>query len=150
MAMTPDKEFEFYEHLESLLQLDYDAIEAYEAAINRMENQSYKLKLQEFKKDHENHIKDTSPFLKKAGHKPPTGPGVKSLLTQGKVVLANIIGEAGILKAMRSNEEETNLAYEQINGYPDLPVELKKTLQKGLADERKHKSWIEKELENLK
>jgi rubrerythrin len=148
--MATDKEYEFYEDLESLLQLDFDAIEAYEAAINRIDNQSYKSRLREFKEDHQNHIKDTAPFLKKVGHTPPSGPGVKSLLTQGKVVLANIIGDAGILKAMRSNEEETNRAYEKINSYEDLPADLKKILQKGLADERKHKNWIEKELENLK
>ena len=36
----------------------------------------------------------------------------KSYLTQGKVILANLIGDLTILRAMRSNEIDTNTAYE--------------------------------------
>lgn len=147
--MATEQDEEFVQDLISLIQLDYDAIEAYEAAINRLQTSQYKEKLTEFKEDHQSHIKNLSPFVKGVGHGAPTGPGMKSLLTQGKVVLANIVGEVGVLKAMKSNELETNKAYQKINDYRNIPSHLKDSLRKGYEDEKKHLNWIEKELERL-
>ncbi|MBL0942527.1 MAG: DUF2383 domain-containing protein, partial [Alphaproteobacteria bacterium] len=60
--------------LKELLELDYDAVEAYEAAINRLENQEYKTQLNTFKNDHERHIKEISALLKKHNIAPTKGP----------------------------------------------------------------------------
>jgi len=140
---------DFLGELVSLIQLDYDAIEAYDAAIHRIRNTEYKNKLTEFKKDHQAHIKNLSPYVNKEEHEAPTGPGIKSILTQGKVVLANLVGDTAILKAMKSNEVDTNKAYQHINEYGSIPSELKDSLRKGYEDEKRHLDWIEKELQRL-
>ena len=148
--MDTERYEDFLDELESLIQLDYDAIEAYEAAANRIKNTEYKDQLTSFKKDYQRHVKELSSFLdKKENRESPTGPGLKSLLTQGKVVLANLVGDPAILKAMKSNEQETNKAYQHINDYDSIPTDLKEILRKGYEDEKRHLDWIEKELQRV-
>ncbi len=42
----------FADALKELVELEYAAVDAYEAAVERLENPVYKAKLKEFKKDH--------------------------------------------------------------------------------------------------
>lgn len=132
----------FIDAIKSLLELDYDAVKAYEAAINRIENTSYKAKLSEFKKDHERHIKELSDLIEKHKETPPTGPSAKQLLTKGKVVFANLLGDQAILKAMLDNEEDTTEAYQTMVDRSDQWEDSKEILQHGSQDEKKHKAWL--------
>jgi rubrerythrin len=135
--------------LKDLLSLDYAAMEAYEASIERFINPDYKKQFDEFKKDHEEHIKNISNFFKEIGQDYPKGAGLKKILTEGKVVLSGLVGDQAILKAMRSNELETTQSYEQINSYPNIPSNIINILKKGYEDEKKHLEWIEKELDKF-
>lgn len=97
----------FVDAIKELVELDYDAIEAYEAAINRITDENYKTQLQRFKEDHERHVKELNELLSKHKEEEITGPSSKQWLTKGKVVLATQIGDRAILHAMLSNEEDT-------------------------------------------
>jgi len=136
---------DFSNAIKELIELDFDAIEAYEAAINRLDNQDYKDKLNDFKKDHHRHTQELTQLLKKHTiSNIPNGPSaVKQWLTKGKVVLANIVGDATILAAMKSNEIDTNTAYERINAREDVWEDAISILKRGLEDERRHKTWLE-------
>jgi len=137
----------FADVLYALCELDYDAVEAYQAAINRLENPIYKAKLESFKQDHERHIQEISALLRKHQGKVPEGPCPKNILTQGKVVLANLFGDNAILKAMLSNEEDTNTAYTRVSDRTDQWEDALVIIQRGLQDEKSHKAWIENTLE---
>ncbi len=137
----------FINELKDLLQLDYAAVEAYDSAIERFKNETFKMKFQEFRNDHHRHIKNVTEYLKKIGGDYPTGAGIKKILTQGKVILANLAGDISLLKAMKSNELETTEAYKHINAYPDIPSDIKDALLDGYQDEKRHLLWIEKELD---
>jgi rubrerythrin len=147
MVTTVGLQTDFTSALKGLIELDYDAIEAYGAAINRLENAHYKSTLKEFKDDHQRHINEISKFFEVCNKVPPSGPSLKSVFTQGKVILANLVGDKAILRAMRSNEIDTNTAYGRINNYDNIPGEIKEILKKGLLDEKKHLAWIEETLE---
>lgn len=136
---------DFAEAIKELIELDFDAVEAYEAAIHRLDNQDYKDKLADFKKDHQRHTQELTQLLEKRNISDiPTGPSaVKQWLTKGKVVLANIVGDAAVLAAMSSNEVDTNTAYERMNTREDVWEEAKSTLKRGLEDEKRHKTWLE-------
>lgn len=138
----------FMDALGELVQLDYDAVAAYEAAINNISLPKYKNSREDFKKDHEKHIKVFSKYIEANGEIPPDGPGAKSFLTQGKVVLANLVGDRTILRAMRSNEEDTNTAYKRLNSYENIPSNIVDDLKEGLEDERRHAAWLESVLQN--
>lgn len=132
----------FEDALYQLCELDYDAAEAYEAAINRIENSAYKSRLTNFKLDHQRHIKEISELLRQTGHKAASGPSAKRLLTQGKVVIAELLGDTQILRAMSSNEVDTHAAYEKVSQHAEIWPEAIDILQRGLADEITHQTWL--------
>ncbi|MGN6670680.1 MAG: DUF2383 domain-containing protein [Candidatus Nucleicultricaceae bacterium] len=134
------------EAVQSLIELDYDAIQAYEAAINRLENENYKRAMSEFKTDHERHIKELGEYLRSNHEEVPHESDFKGLLAQGKVIIAGLVNDNAILKAMKSNEEDTNTAYERMCNHAGLTSALKDILKRGLEDERNHYNWIEKTL----
>ncbi len=129
--------------VKSLVELDYDAVEAYETAISRLENLQFKSMLLGFCDDHKRHIRELSAVLRTNAEEPPTAPSAKKWLAQGKVILANLLGDTAILKAMLSNEIDTNTAYEKMANRDDLWDELIDIIKRGLTDERKHKKWME-------
>jgi uncharacterized protein (TIGR02284 family) len=132
--------------LYNLIELDYDAAEAYEAAINRLENNEYKERLRGFRVDHLHHIENLGQILRGMGKDVPKGPDMKKILTQGKVVIANLFGDKGILAAMKTNEDDTNTAYERALEFKFLTSDIRKTLQTNLNNERTHRAWIEQQI----
>lgn len=44
---------------------------------------------------------------------------------------------------MKTNEDDTNTAYERLNAHPKKWPEAIQFLEKGLNDERRHRAWIE-------
>lgn len=145
MATRVGTESNPVEMLEHLMALDYDAIEAYNAAVERLENDQWKAQLATFRQDHERHVHELGPIIRSMGGHPPSGPDAKAMLTEGKVKLANLMGDNSILKAMRSNEEDTNTAYERALAH--CPPEACDMLARGLEDERRHREWIVATLE---
>lgn len=134
----------FNDAVKELIELEYDALEAYEAAINRIENAQYKEKLNEFKGDHLRHIQELSDISRQHQIDVPTKANtVKSLLTQGKVVLGNLFGDEAILKAMLSNEKDTNTAYDRMEHRDDKWLDVRNILDRAFEDEKKHKKWLE-------
>ncbi|MDP1724088.1 MAG: DUF2383 domain-containing protein [Alphaproteobacteria bacterium] len=99
MITEKQLESDFIKAIKDTIEVDYDAIAAYEAAIDRVEKEETKQALQDFKKDHEKHVEELSSFIKSKDEVPPTGPSLKSVLTKGKVILDNLIGNMTILKA---------------------------------------------------
>jgi len=135
----------FVEAIQELVELDYDAIGAYEAATKNLDNLEYKKKLDEFKEDHRRHVTELSAFLVRCNEKVPSGPdNTKKLLTRGKVEVASLFGDQDILTAMLSNEEDTNTAYERMNSRvgESNDAEIAKIITAGLADEKKHREWL--------
>jgi rubrerythrin len=133
----------FESALINAIELDYDAAEAYQAAIDRIDDPSYKQKLQEFKQDHLRHIKELSEILEKRGVEVPTGPSIKQWLTKGKVVIANLISDVAVLEAMYDNEKDTNTAYERLSKREDQWEDARLIILGALDDERRHKNWLD-------
>lgn len=137
--------------LNELIALDFDAIEAYEAAIARIESPIYKSTLATFCGDHERHTQSLAVQVSRMGDTPASGPDLKKFLTKGKVVVADMIGsDHAILVAMRVNEEVTNKAYEAALKADDLDVMTRGLLEANLADERRHRAWLVEEIERDK
>jgi uncharacterized protein (TIGR02284 family) len=132
--------------LNNLIQLDYDAIDAYDAAIDRVASPEYKARLREFRDDHARHTRDVGAVVTELGGTPARQGGAKSMMTRGKVMLADLMGDSAILQAMKSNEEDTNTAYERaVKAGEGTPAAIA-ALRAGLEDERRHRAWIEQAL----
>ena len=59
------------------------------------------------------HITELGDILSSMGRTPPKEGDMKALLTKGKVVIAGLMGDEAILQTMRTNEADTNTAYER-------------------------------------
>ena len=137
----------FFDALYRVIELDFDAVKAYQTAIDRLGDEGYRKTLEQFKEDHQRHINDFSNYLREQGKKFPIEADVKSILTQGKVMIAGLTTDRAILRAMRSNEEDTNQAYERVLSHPDRPEGLKQSLDKALQDERRHRDLLSQEID---
>jgi uncharacterized protein (TIGR02284 family) len=135
--------------LEHLIALDYDALEAYDAAIRRLDDGGFRQQFAEFREDHERHIRELQPVVRHLGGDPPTEGDFRGVLAKGRVTLADVAGDEAILRAMKSSEDDTNTAYERSRGRPDVPDHVHDMLVRNQADEHRHRAWIEATLRTL-
>ena len=142
MVTTVGTESKLEDLLTDLIQLDYDAADAYQAAIDRLENASYRAELALFNADHLRHIEELGDALGAMGRTPPKQGDIKRFLTKGKVVIGSLMGDEAILQAMRTNEEDTNTAYERAVGFRNVPPSTEEILERAREDERRHLAWI--------
>lgn len=130
--------------LNRLIQLDYDAVQAYERAIAKIEDIAIRRELEGFKGDHERHIVDLSACVRDLGGVPEElSRDVKGVLLEGLTALRSITGTEGALKAMKTNEEITNKVYEEAF-QSALPGNVRDVVEKNLSDERRHLAYIER------
>ena len=130
--------------LAALIALDYDAIAAYQVAIDRLDHRECREHFKHFRDDHERHVRDLGHLLRSMNVEPPSGADIKQILTAGRVLLSDIVGgDRAILEAMMTNEEESNCAYQNAVSHCDLPGTIRLTIERHLADERTHRAWIE-------
>ena len=149
MATRIGKESDAVKMLCDLIELDFDAAQAYQAAIDRLVDGESIVHLQSFREDHLRHTRDLSEIVRDLEATPPTEGDIKAVLTKGKVVIAGLAGDVAILRAMKSNEDDTNSAYERAASRTDLPQGADAVLDRGLADERSHREWIVARIEQL-
>ncbi len=135
--------------LNDLIHIELDTIEAYEAAIDRLDDASTREQLRAFVQDHRVHTGELAELVRSLGGEPPSAPDAKRLLAQGKVVLARLAGDKAVLQAMRSNENEINTRYEKARDATGLDARARAIIARNLADERRHRAWIVHQLEML-
>lgn len=128
--------------LRKLIELEYDAVSAYRAAVLRLGEREARLAFEGFQADHERHIRDIAQLLRQLGANPPDGADIRQVLTVGKVVIGNLAGQRGIVTAMRSNEHDTHAAYEVALRRNDLDAAQRAVLLRAFDDERRHANWI--------
>lgn len=129
--------------LNDLIQLDVDAVEAYDHAIKHMEYKDIKKRFSEFQDDHRAHIRNLMELVQQMGGNAlkPT-PDLKGYLMEGYTLLMSLTGAKAALDAMRANEKTTYRTYlEAVE--QDYPEEVMKLLRINLAQEEQHLSYIE-------
>ncbi|MGB1559892.1 MAG: ferritin-like domain-containing protein [Sinimarinibacterium flocculans] len=146
------KNAKIVDKLNKLIQLDYDAIEAYDAAVEKLQNPSYKEQVAKFGEDHIRHAEVLSALVDGYGGAAATGPDLKRLLTKGKVVIADLVGgDQAILTAMLANEEVTNKTYEAVlSDLGEAEAQTREIVATNLADERRHRAWMQQQVDREK
>jgi uncharacterized protein (TIGR02284 family) len=131
-----------------LIHLDFDAIEAYDAAIARLEDRGDRDQFRLFMAEHREHVDALGAILRGLGGTPPTHGDLKRILTRGKVVLGGLVGDRAIMAAMKENEDDTNRAYLHAVSAcgPGSPAGLAALIERNLNDERHHREYIEMRL----
>lgn len=129
--------------IENFILLERDAIAAYDASIERLENPDWKARVAEFREDHVRHLKGLQQMAARHGAPAPAEGDAKQMLTTGKIKMANLAGDGAILKAMSTNESDTVSAYSSACGNDAIPPEDKALFEQGRADEERHKDWMD-------
>jgi uncharacterized protein (TIGR02284 family) len=150
MATLAGKQSNLTKMLHSLIELEYDAIGAYTVAIDRLDGITAKTAFEGFRADHMRHVRELSARVLALGGTPPDGGDIKAVLAKGKVYMGSLAEDKGILMAMRSNENDTNTAYENALENDSVTPELAGILQRNLEDERRHRLWIEDQLSAMR
>jgi uncharacterized protein (TIGR02284 family) len=135
------------ELLNHLISLDYDAIEAYRAAVLRIKDSADRAQLGQFMADHERHVTELSALVQGLGGRPSNGPDLKQILTKGKVLVSAVMGDRAILRAMKMNEDDTTRVYERASSHAGLPQAVLEVIRKNLEDERRHRAYSVSRLE---
>jgi len=134
--------------LSKLIQLDIDAVYAYEQAIEHIDIPRVQSHLRTFQRDHERHILELSDFVLGLGEAPPErARDFKGFLIEGFTALRSLAGTEGALKAMVSIEEATNRIYREALDQ-DLPAAALAIVQGNYGDERQHLAYAKEALAN--
>ena len=147
--MTEQAEDQLVAQLNDLLQLDYDAVQAYRLAISLLSDPEYKAQLRDFRADHERHIDELSRLVANHGGVPVEMPhlptGVFKLAVQAA---GRAGGDRGVLLAFKANERQVRDKYRRA-AESRQPPEVAVILSRAAGDESLHYSWVLETLEDL-
>ncbi|GFO65276.1 ferritin-like domain-containing protein [Geomonas paludis] len=134
---------EMIDRLNDLIQLDVDAVEAYEQAIKHIGYKDIAKRFSEYQDDHRNHITNLTALVQQMGGTPtkPT-PDLKGYLIEGFTALMSLTGAKQALEAMKGNEKVTNRKYQEAVAQP-FPEEVMEVLRTNLSQEQWHLSYID-------
>ncbi|MGF9694135.1 MULTISPECIES: DUF2383 domain-containing protein [unclassified Rhizobium] len=127
----------------NLIYLERDAIAAYESCIERLDDKQLSSQIAAFRQDHLQHLDVLNEMARELGAEAPTEGDMKQMLTTGKIALADMLGDAAILKAMKTNEDDTVTAYERASQHQDAIPKSKAFFEKALHDEQRHRAWMD-------
>lgn len=143
MVTMVGKEGSIEKLVKDFLYLEHDAIAAYDSCIERLDDQTLSAKISEFKQDHLQHVEVLNEMARELGIDAPVEGDMKQMLTTGKVALADLMGDKAVLKAMKTNEDDTVTAYERASGHEDAIPKSKAFFTKAHEDELRHRAWME-------
>lgn len=149
MATTVGTENDINDLVTNLIYLERDAIAAYEATADRLSDAALSQQIEAFRKDHLQHLDVLQEMARETGANAPAEGDAKEMLTTGKVAMAGMMGDGSILKAMKTNEDDTVTAYERAAAHPDAIPKSKAFFEKALADERRHREWMDTTAQTL-
>ncbi len=144
MATTIGLESDPRTLLKNLIRLEHDAIAAYDAVIDRIEDPGRAGTVRSFREEHEKHLEALGRLAAEHGARNPGQGSMRTAIATGKVNTANLAGGDGaVLKAMSTNETDTVAAYRNACGNAAAPEDARRFFEKALADAERHKSWMD-------
>jgi uncharacterized protein (TIGR02284 family) len=134
------------EQLNEVLQIDIDAVGAYQAAIDSLDVLDIKQQLIRFKGDHDRHVVDLRGIIQRLGGDPNKRPDIKGAARKTMTKIAGLVGAETILRAMLSNERATNDVYAK-HVQKSFPPDILDLLRRNYGDEQRHLAWVQSALQ---
>ena len=134
---------EILEGLNDLLQLDHDAIGAYEIAIDKLQDRDHAAQIAGFKRDHERHIQELNLAIAGLGGAPKNEPHATGPFKQALQSLGGLAGDKGVLIAWRTNELQVRTKYDSYASKANhWGPDLKRLVDRNALDEERHYDWV--------
>lgn len=135
--------------MSNLVQVDIDAIHAYDQAIKEIDDPIIRERLLEFQENHRNHIKGLSEQIELLGGQPPDRTkGFKGYVIKAFTAIRSFTGLKGALAAMKTTEEISNQYYGEVVSR-EAPAKLKAMLRTFFSEEKIHLEYINGNLQAL-
>jgi rubrerythrin len=137
------------DHLNKLIQLDYDASLTYKDALVHVDDAFVRADLEMFLRDHERHVMELTSIIRDLGGEPiEVHRDFKGALLESMTKLRSRSGTLGALRAMRMNEKLTNRVYDREAGVYMPPI-AQAIVMENLEDERRHLAAIQSHIDRL-
>ncbi len=137
------------ERLQALAHVEIDATYAFETAIGRLESDEVTDCLVTFRDDHAAHVVEISSLIYGYGGKPPRPVrDWKGFLLEGAMHLRSVTGAKDALMALRLVETLALRFYGDLLDL-DVPLDLRRTLERHRDSNQGHLLAIERRLENI-
>ncbi|HEU0077241.1 MAG TPA: ferritin-like domain-containing protein [Longimicrobiaceae bacterium] len=148
-SLTPASS-EILDGLNDLLQLDHDAIGAYEIAIEKLQDRDNAQQIAGFKRDHERHIQELNLAIARLGGTPRNEPHATGPFKQALQSLGGLAGDRGLLIAWRTNELQVRTKYDSYASRANhWGPDLKRLVDRNALDEERHYEWVTRALEAM-
>jgi uncharacterized protein (TIGR02284 family) len=137
------------EALSNLVQLDIDAVHAYDQAVREIDDTIIRDRLLTFQEEHRNHISGLSKQIENLGGQPPErSQDLKGYVIEAFAAIRSFSGLKGALNAMKTTEEITNGYYGEVVSW-EAPPDVKELLRKYFSEEKIHLEYITSNLQAL-
>jgi len=134
---------EVLDGLNDLLQLDHDAIAAYDVAIEKLEDRDHADQIAGYRRDHERHIRELNELVLGLGGTPKNEPHLTGPFKTAMQSLGGLAGDKGILLAWRTNELQVRTKYDSYASKAMLwPPDVKRMIDGAALDEERHYEWV--------
>ena len=137
------------EALSNLVQLDIDAVHAYDQALKEIDDAIIKDRLLKFQNDHRSHISGLSKQIEELGGQPPENSrDIKGYVIEAFTAIRSFTGLKGALKAIKTTEEITNRYYGEVVSW-EAPSAAKEVLRTYFSEEKVHLDYITSNLQAM-
>ena len=134
--------------LKSLCQLDIDAVHAYNECLKHIDITEVKRDIEQFRADHERHIKDLSALIHSYDEKAPEfSPDLKGYMLDVFSKLRSLTGTEGALKSLKSGENLMNKRYAKAVD-AGFPASIRPVILSNYEDEQRHLAYVEGAIES--
>jgi rubrerythrin len=134
---------EIVDGLNDLLQLDHDAIGAYDVAIEKLADRDHANQILGFRRDHERHIQELNELIAALGGEAKNQPHLTGPFKQALQSLGALGGDKGVLAAFRQNELQVRSKYELYAAKANhWPQNVKRAIDRNALDEERHYRWV--------
>lgn len=141
---------EIVDGLNDLLQLNHDAIGAYDIAVEKLEDRDHASQIAGFKLDHERHIRELTKAIQGMGGAPVNEPHSTGPLKEAMQALGSLAGDRGTLLAWRTNEFQVRTKYDRYAARAvHWPSDVKRMVDEQALDEERHYRWVADALEAM-
>lgn len=141
---------EVLDGLNDLLQLDHDAMAAYDVAIGKLEDRDHADQIAGYRRDHERHVRELNELVARLGGTPTNHPHVTGPFKTALQSLGGLAGDKGLLMAFRTNELQVRTKYDSYASKAMLwPPDVKRVIDGAALDEERHYAWVADVLQRM-
>lgn len=134
---------ELIDLLNSLTQLDFDAIRSYDQAGDEIADARIRERCRQFHQEHQRHAEELSMKVDELGGLTvERSPDWKGFFLETFSAIRPLAGIEAALSALRTNEETANRMYNDALARP-LPPDVRSLLEQNCQDEGRHLEYVE-------